>query len=84
MKTVCAEDDFPIAATALEHPHIYGQCDRLIAAGADLRWVYDDDPEKMEAFCARYPAVRKHFSPTMMLSRIHWNSPPKKAATPMA
>lgn len=58
MEVVCEKGDFPIAAVALEHPHIYGQCDRLIAAGADLRWVYDETPERTETFCARYPQAK--------------------------
>ncbi len=59
MNAVCHQGDFPIAAVALEHLHIYGQCDRLMAAGADLRWVYDDDPQKVEDFCIRYPGVKR-------------------------
>jgi predicted dehydrogenase len=50
--------EFPIAAAALDHGHIYGQCNGLIEAGAELRYVYDPDPVKVEAFCKTYPQVK--------------------------
>src|ERR1700688_4681436 len=43
--------EFLMAAAFLDHGHIYGQCNGLIEAGADLRFVYDPDPKKVEAFC---------------------------------
>ncbi len=55
---VVAPGDFAFAATALEHGHIYGMCNGLTQAGAELRWVYDPDPAKVEAFCGRFPGVR--------------------------
>ena len=55
---VCGKGDFPFAAIALEHGHIYGQCNGLIEAGGELRMVYDADPQKVEAFCKTYPRVR--------------------------
>lgn len=54
---VCQKGDFPIAAVALDHGHIYGQCNGLVEAGADLRWVYDPDPAKVAAFQKNYPDV---------------------------
>jgi len=50
--------EFVFAAAYLEHGHINGQCNGLIEAGAELKWVYDPDSSKVEAFCARYPQVR--------------------------
>ncbi len=50
--------DFPFAAMHLEHGHIYGQCNGLIEAGAELRAVFDRDPQKVAAFLQRYPGVR--------------------------
>lgn len=50
--------DFTFAATHLEHGHIYGQCNGLVEAGADLKWVYDSDPKKVEAFRAKFPQAR--------------------------
>jgi predicted dehydrogenase len=50
---------FCIAAVGLEHPHVYGQCDRFVTAGAVLKWVFDNDKGKVNAFCQRYPMVQK-------------------------
>ena len=50
--------EFTFAAAYLNHGHIYGQCNGLIEAGAELKWVYDADPQKVEAFQAKYPGVR--------------------------
>jgi predicted dehydrogenase len=50
--------EFPFAAAFLEHGHIYGQCNGLIEAGAELRWVYDSDAKKVEAFRAKFPQVK--------------------------
>ena len=50
--------EFTFAAAHLEHGHIYGQCNGLLEAGAELKWVYDPDPKKIEAFLAKYPAAR--------------------------
>ncbi len=50
--------EFPFAAAFLDHGHIYGQCNGLIEAGGDLRYVYDPDPKKVEAFCQRFPQAQ--------------------------
>jgi predicted dehydrogenase len=50
--------DFVFAASHLEHGHIYGQCNGLLEAGATLKWVYDSDPAKVEAFLAKYPQAK--------------------------
>ncbi len=50
--------EFAFGAAYLEHGHIYGQCNGLIEAGAELKWVHDVDPKKVEAFRAKYPGVR--------------------------
>lgn len=55
---VCRPGDFVMAAAHLDHGHIYGQCNGLVEAGADLRWVYDPDQAKVAAFVARYPGVK--------------------------
>ncbi|HEY1477573.1 MAG TPA: Gfo/Idh/MocA family oxidoreductase, partial [Chthoniobacterales bacterium] len=52
---VCRPGDFIFAATALDHGHINGQCNGLIEAGAELRWVFDPDPLKVEAFRKAFP-----------------------------
>jgi predicted dehydrogenase len=50
--------EFIFAAAHLEHGHIYGQCNGLIEAGAQLKWVYDPDPAKVDAFRAKYPEAK--------------------------
>jgi predicted dehydrogenase len=55
---VVGAGEFVIAAIGLDHGHIYGMCEGLIGAGATLKWVYDPDPAKVEAFRARFPDVR--------------------------
>ena len=55
---VVKSGEFPFAAIALDHGHIYGQCKGLTEAGGDLRYVYDPDPAKVEKFCATFPGVQ--------------------------
>lgn len=52
---VVAPGQFGFAALALEHGHIYGMCNGLLEAGAELKWVYDPDPNKVRAFLDRFP-----------------------------
>lgn len=55
---VCQAGDFPFAAAFLDHGHIYGQCNGLVEAGGDLRWVYDPDPAKVKAFVEKFPQAK--------------------------
>jgi len=55
---VCRPGDFKFAAVALDHGHINGQCNGLIEAGAELQWVFDPDPLKVEAFRKAFPQAR--------------------------
>lgn len=50
--------EFPMAAAALDHGHIYGMCNGLTEAGATLKWVYDPDAEKVAAFCRQFPQAK--------------------------
>ncbi|HUR57339.1 MAG TPA: Gfo/Idh/MocA family oxidoreductase [Opitutaceae bacterium] len=50
--------EFTFAAAYLEHGHIYGQCNGLLEAGAELKWVYDPDEKKVAAFAAKYPQAK--------------------------
>jgi predicted dehydrogenase len=50
--------EFVFAAAHLDHGHIYGQCNGLLEAGAELKWVYDPDPKKVEAFLAKFPQAK--------------------------
>jgi predicted dehydrogenase len=52
---VCQPGDFKFAAVALDHGHIYGQCNGLIEAGGELCWVFDPDTHKVERFRKAFP-----------------------------
>ena len=55
---VARPGEFVFAAAHLDHGHIYGQCGGLADAGGTLKWVYDPDPKKVEAFRAKFPAAQ--------------------------
>jgi predicted dehydrogenase len=55
---VVKKGEFTIAAIGLDHGHINGQCNGLIEAGAELKWVYDPDPEKVKRFIERFPQAK--------------------------
>jgi predicted dehydrogenase len=50
--------EFAFAAVALDHGHIYGMCNGLVEAGADLVKVYDPDPAKVDAFLKKFPQAK--------------------------
>lgn len=50
--------EFVFAAAALEHGHIYGQCQGLIEAGGECKYVWDADPEKVRKFQERFPSAQ--------------------------
>lgn len=50
--------EFTFAAVSLDHGHIHGMTSGLLGAGATLKWVYDPDPAKVEAFTAAFPQAR--------------------------
>ena len=53
---VCEPGEFPIAAVGLDHGHIYGMCNGLTEAGADVKWVFNQDRSKMQALGERFGA----------------------------
>lgn len=55
---VCKPGEFVFAAIGLDHGHIYGMCRGLINAGAQLKWVYDPDPAKMESLLKLYRGAK--------------------------
>lgn len=57
-RPVCQMGEFKYAAAGLDHGHIYGMCNGLNEAGAELGWVYDPDPDKVKQFLAVYPGVK--------------------------
>jgi predicted dehydrogenase len=66
-RAVCGPGEFRFAAIGLDHGHIYGQCNGLIEAGAELAWVFDPDPAKVAKFCESYPGVKSARSETEIL-----------------
>jgi len=58
VKRVVEPGQFIFAATNLDHGHIYGMCNGLVEAGGELRWVYDGDPARAEAFAQKYQGVK--------------------------
>jgi len=57
-RAVCGKGEFRIAAVGLDHGHIYGMCNGLVEAGAELALVYDPDPAKVARFVGTYPGVK--------------------------
>ncbi|MDP4551112.1 Gfo/Idh/MocA family oxidoreductase [Alkalihalobacillus macyae] len=64
---VVDKGEFQFAAIGLDHGHIYGMCNGLVEAGADLKWVYDPDRQKVNRFLEVYPNVRVAESETDIL-----------------
>lgn len=58
VKAVCQKGEFPVGIIGLDHGHMYGMSNGLVEAGATLAMVYDSDPEKVAAYCARYEGVK--------------------------
>ncbi len=55
---VVAPGEFPFAAAYFDHGHIYGQTSGLKDAGATLKWAYDPDPKRLEAFLQKHPEAQ--------------------------
>jgi Predicted dehydrogenases and related proteins len=56
-KPVVKAGEFFFGAMYLDHGHINGMCNGLTEAGAVLKYVYDTDRERGEAFASRYPGA---------------------------
>lgn len=65
---VVAPGEFVFAAVALDHGHINGMCNGLTEAGATLKWVYDPDPAKVEAFLKSFPQAKAASSEAEVLA----------------
>lgn len=69
-KPVCAQGEFPVGVIGLDHGHIYGMCNGLTEAGAEITLVYDPDPEKWRSSKRHFPpqkplpARKKYMLPT--------------------
>jgi predicted dehydrogenase len=57
-RPVVKAGEFVFAAAHLDHGHIYGQCNGLLEAGGELKWVYDPDEKKIAAFQAKFPQAK--------------------------
>ena len=55
---VCEVGQFPVAVVGLDHGHIYGMCNGLKEAGADIVSVFDEDAHKVEAFRKVFPEAK--------------------------
>ena len=67
-KITLSPGEFVFAAAELAHGHIYSMCRGLKAVGATLRYVYDPDPKKVEAFRGVFPEAVPADSLDMILS----------------
>ncbi len=54
-RPVVKPGEFVFSAAHIDHGHIYGMCNGLTEAGGTLKYVYDPDPKKVEAFLKAYP-----------------------------
>ena len=60
--------EFVFSAVRLDHGHIYGMCNGLTEAGATLKYVWDPDPKKVEAFLKAFPQAKPARSEVEALS----------------
>lgn len=65
---VVEKGEFRFAAVGLDHGHIYGMSNGLIEAGAQVAWVYDPDPGKVERYVDMFPGVGVAASEEQVLS----------------
>lgn len=64
---VCRKGDLRVGVIGLDHGHIFGMCNGLVEAGAELAGVYDPDPEKVANFRKAFPGVSAVFSEEAIL-----------------
>jgi predicted dehydrogenase len=57
-RPVVKPGEFLFAAAFLDHGHINGQCNGLVEAGGQLKWVYDSDASRAEALASKFPGAR--------------------------
>ena len=55
---VVGPGEFKVGVGALDHGHIYGMCNGLKEAGAEIVYVYDKDPKKIEEFQEKFPEAK--------------------------
>ena len=57
-ENVCGKGEFPVGVIGMDHGHIFGMCNGLAEAGADISLVWDPDKEKLDAFLKKFPQAR--------------------------
>jgi len=55
---VVEKGEFVFASAFFDHGHIFGQTNGLLEAGGVCKWAWDPQPERLKAFCERYPGVQ--------------------------
>jgi predicted dehydrogenase len=55
---VVSPSEFRVGAAHLDHGHLFGMCDGLAQAGAEIAWFYDPDPKRVASFQRRFPTAR--------------------------
>ena len=50
--------EFVFSAVRLDHGHIYGMCNGLTEAGGTVKYVWDPDQKKVEAFLKAFPQAK--------------------------
>jgi len=50
--------EFVFASAYFNHGHIYGQTQGLSEAGGVCKWAWDPDPDRLAAFCEKFPGVK--------------------------
>jgi predicted dehydrogenase len=55
---VCESGEFPVGVVGLDHGHIYGMCNGLSEAGADISLVWDPEPARVQSFLEIYPGAK--------------------------
>lgn len=58
LNPVCNRGEFRLAVIGLDHGHIFGMCNGLLEAGAELVSVYDPDSAKVRDFHTMYPNAK--------------------------
>lgn len=57
-KAVIDPGQLTFAAAYFDHGHIYGQIEGLMQAGANLKYIFDPNPERVQAFAQKHPNAK--------------------------
>lgn len=66
-RPVVRPGEFRVAAMHLDHGHIFGQCQGLAEAGAEIVAVHDPEPARVARFQERFPGARAVDDPRAIL-----------------